>query len=116
MVATMPLVDAVVHQYVHNIGPHWGKNDYIKSPVFPEGRKDFCVVQRSMDNGRTGWEVLYLIFSANNRKGFDYVFLSQRRDEPGPLDVTKVTVTEGNDHVTITAHIADGRTFSHTLS
>lgn len=84
---------------IERVGPKLGY-DFTSQPVFPEGRKDVCVVKHTAENGSDyGYDVVYLVWKtpdgqvkhaevANSRATKDYVHLrSVKVNDDGSVSV-----------------------------
>ena len=67
------ITDEETISLVDRLGPHIdSRYDYTGAPVFPEGRKDVCAVERKAEDGSSyGFDTIYLVWRAGEQLGYE---------------------------------------------
>jgi len=78
-----------VRELISKVGPSLGCGDFTYDPIFPEGRKDVCVVSHMAEDGHSyGFDTLYLVWKEgpgrmkykeikNTRSTKDYIMIKE---------------------------------------
>ena len=89
----VPLSEEEVRTLINHIGPSLGSGDHTYPPVYPEGRKDVCVVRRMAEDGQNyGFDTIYFLSKLsdgsityrevkNSRSSKDYILIDEVQEK-----------------------------------
>lgn len=95
-----------VRAFIDRVGAKLGY-DHTYTPVFPEGRRDVCAVNRMVENGSSyGYNVVYLVWGESGSMACKEI--ADTRSTKDYLDIVEVRA-DGN---TIAVRLRSGGSFS----